>query len=423
MSWTDFLEVGANLATGGLFGVGNSIFQASDAAKKAGDQVGKIAAEVDHALSQLFMSVNAMAFEMSETARKIHEQFELPRPDGRAESDLSEEEAKRLAALRAVLPGLQNDFTTAMMAFNLQVPIILNDPGKTPDQKTREIQNLSGAMVLALNKVKYVSKLIDQILYQEPGPVPLMLENVEEIIERINTLEMTRVEAILDDADNDLKETRGLVQDIRRMLWTPVITPKAKLSEADQVEHTRLLQHAQTYRGLHAASLQAHQALSETIQAGEQPGALQAGEVVSSSLRSSGVIREQNWLAAQARFLQREADQAEAAAQTLLVETGLKPGIIPQTIDAAKASIDHFHECEQPRIDALLESLKGTAEQSTATLHEAELTVAQARSSLEASQKLFENKWVKIGLMVCAGAFGLILVFSAIALFRIAFKI
>jgi hypothetical protein len=444
--WTDFLEVAGNLATGGLWGVGESIYNASNAANRAGKEVERIAAEVDQGLSQLFSSVNAMLFEVSETSRNLHEQFELPRPDGRAVSEMSEEEARRLNILEASRTQMNQEWQAAINNYNIQLPVILTDPTKPLEDKLRAIKALANVMILAQNKLKYINKLIGQIKYAEPGPIPLTIEHIEDITNRIDTLEMTRVETILDDAAGNLAETEGLVKDVRRLLWIPAVKEKTALTVTDQAAIARHQHSAQLYATLLDRSQLAHtRFIDRTVQltipqavpgndgqaafAGGQPPevtpASTAEPVVSKAKDNSvaALLKEQNWLAGQAVYLQRERDKAADAAEMVKVDTSLQPGVIPQTIDALHQSIDHFHQQEQPRLDTLLTSLNQTVLAAQATLQETDTSVAQARISLGIIQGILTNRWVKIGAIACAGLFGLILLFSAITLFRVAFGI
>jgi hypothetical protein len=444
--WTDFLEVGGNLATGGLWGVGESIFNASNAANRAGKEVERIAAEVDQGLNQLFTSVNAMLFEVSETSRNLHEQFELSRPDERAVSEMSPEEASRLNKLEAALKQMNQELQTAVNNYNIQMPVILTDPTKPLEDKLRAIKALADVMILAQNKFNYINKLIGQIKYAEPGPIPLTVEHIEDITNRIDTLEMTRVETILDDAAGNLAETEGLVKDVRRLLWIPALKEKTVLTETEQAAIVRHQHSAQLYATLLDRSQQAHtRFIDRTVQlpiaqampandrqvasAGNRPpeaGPSSTAELAASNGKDNSVavlLKEQNWLAGQAVYLQREQDKALDAADMVRYDTSLQPGVIPQTIDALHQSIDHFHQQEQPRLDTLLTSLNQTVLAAQATLQETDTSVAQARISLGIIQGILTNKWVKIGAIACAGLFGLILLFSAITLFRVAFGI
>jgi hypothetical protein len=126
---------------------------------------------------------------------------------------------------------------------------------------------------------------------------------------------------------------------------------------------------------------------------------------------------------AQSAFCQREQRKAELAIKGLQTSSSLQPGVLTQTIDGLRMSMARFHEMEQPRIEKLLGSLDQTVQESQKTLHEAELTIAQARTSLGAFQNLIANRWFKIGALVFAGLIGLILLFSVIALGRVAFHI
>jgi hypothetical protein len=459
MDWTSFLDVGANLATGGLYGVGKTIYEASDAASKAGNELSKIAAEADQALQQLFKSINAAAFEASETARKVREAFALPRPDGRSQSELSAEEAHRLNALTTAC----NDLTAKVAADQQMINTIMLDLTLSWQARLVKVQPYIVSAVTSKAKLDYVNKLIGQILYEEPGDVPKItahIENIvdkfntieqqtiEDILNRVNTLEQPRIEGIMDDVTDNLEETQGLVEDIRRLLWIPVTTEKKAFSEQEKVELARQEKIAQAYGTLHALNLSAHssylddrlktapqEALAEgkdarpaVVRPDAEPGHLDALPAARSITPSGDdavmpSLKAQNLLVAQSAFCQREQRKAELAIKGLQTSSSLQPGVLTQTIDGLRMSMARFHEMEQPRIEKLLGSLDQTVQESQKTLHEAELTIAQARTSLGAFQNLIANRWFKIGALVFAGLIGLILLFSVIALGRVAFHI
>lgn len=113
----------------------------------------------------------------------------------------------------------------------------------------------------------YVNKLVGQILYEAPGSIPLTTAHIEDILNRIDTLEMTRVETILDDAAGNLVETQALVKDFRRLLWIPAKKEKIALTETDQAAITRHQHSAQLYGTLLERSQQAHtRFIDQTVQ-------------------------------------------------------------------------------------------------------------------------------------------------------------
>jgi hypothetical protein len=324
--------------------------------------------------------------------------------------------------------------------------VLIRDPIKTPEQKKSAIKALTDALILVQTKMIYVNKLVGQILYEAPGPIPLTTEHIEDILNRIDTLEMTRVETILDDAAGNLVETQALVKDFRRLLWIPAKKEKTALTDTDQAAITRHQHSVQLYGTLLERSQLAHthfidqvaqKPILQAVPGNDGQAALARNQPAEADPASTlklatsngkdnsvaALLKEQNWLAGQTIYLQREQEKAQDAVEALKYDTTLQPGVIPQTIEALRQSIDHFHEQEQPRLDTLLTSLNQTVLEAQVTLHETDASVAQARISLTAIQSVLLNKWFKIGAIVCAGLFGLILLFSAITLFRVAFGI
>jgi len=460
MSWTDFLDVGANLATGGLFGLGQTIYKASGAATKAGDEMGHIAAEVDDALQKLFASINAAAFEMSETARKVREEFALARPDGRSESEMSAEEVHRLHALYTVRDSLSSEIAV----WTKKIDDVEKDVTIAKDVKAMIELAFKIPLIPLQAKYNYVNKLIGQILYEEPGDIPRTASHIENIVERFNTIEQQtiediikrfntfeqpRIEGIMDGMTDNLGQTQGLVEDIRRLLWIQVATAKKEFTDTEQADLADQIKIAQMYETLRIQNLHARAGykdqvlktgtthelpapeggLSETHELQPETGLMNVPQAGVGDIKPladySGMtlLRDQNWLSAQTTFYQREQQKAEFAVQGIRFSKSLQPGVVTQTIDATRKSIERFNEAEQPRIEQLLGSLDQAVQETQRTLHEAQVSITSARSSLGVFQNLVTNKWVKIGAIAFVGLIGLILLFSAIALGRVAFHI
>jgi len=434
--WTDFLDVAANLATGGLYGVGEAIFNTGQVSKDLGVEAGKIAAEINLGVHQLFESVNSSMSEMSETARNVHELFKLARPDGRAVGEMTEEEARRLTTLVKYQDQLKLELDARAKNVDNNAPLIKADPLRTDEEKRIALTSLFDAYVTTAAKLNIITRLIGQMRYEEPGPIPQTAEHIEEIAERIETLELPRVETILDETADNLAETRGLVSDVRRLLWIPVRSQKPDLTPADQAAIARLQHSAQAYGNLLEQSLQIHPRFSGLTtgvsgvpaDAGlASPGgtlpATGPDAAVEIEKSVTTLLKEQNWHSGRAVFLQREQERAQKAAIELSFETSLQPGVIPQTIDSVRQGLDHFREVEQPLADTLITSLNQAVLEAQATLHEAGVSIAQARTSMAAVQSILGSRRIRFGAIACTGLFGLILLFSAVALFRVAFGV
>ena len=101
----DFWDVVGNIATGGLYRVGQALFNATQAADKVvatvGGDIEKIADEAADAIDKLFRSTNTSAAEIAEFLKGLEELQKLDRPDGRNDSELWPEELNRKNALSA----------------------------------------------------------------------------------------------------------------------------------------------------------------------------------------------------------------------------------------------------------------------------------------------------------------------------------
>lgn len=80
---------------------------------------------------------------------------------------------------------------------------------------------------------------IRSILYREPGLVPATLNNVNETIERFNTLEQPRIEDILDSVEGNLNESEEILTQVRKLFVVKTRRPVA-IDTLPELDRTRL---------------------------------------------------------------------------------------------------------------------------------------------------------------------------------------
>lgn len=87
--------------------------------------------------------------------------------------------------------------------------------------------------------IRDIDAEIKSILYREPGLVPATLNNVNETIERFNTLEQPRIEDILDSVDDNLNESQEILIQVKKLFVVKKKKPVVVATLPD-VERTKL---------------------------------------------------------------------------------------------------------------------------------------------------------------------------------------
>ncbi|HEY43760.1 MAG TPA: hypothetical protein G4O11_07240, partial [Anaerolineae bacterium] len=138
-------------------------------------------------------------------------------------------------------------------------------------------------------KLAVVRQAIHEILYEEPGVVPNSLHNLQQILERFNTLEQPRLEDILDSVDDNLEQSEEILKEVKKLFvvktWQAV--PISELSEVQRLElealEASLVNYNQLITKNSTVSLQLQQALVHA-----QPASFQMAKMIGTSLGSNG---------------------------------------------------------------------------------------------------------------------------------------
>lgn len=227
MEWDDWV-FGA--ATGGLYNVGKTAYKAGKAAEQAGDAVEEISDGAGTALAAIGSTVTKLGKDMSSFLKEMEELLTIKRLTPRDEDDLWDEEVERLNALRQ---------REAELLTELEALEASDDDHAWFDSFFGAIFGGVSYEELAIRtKLAVARKAINEILYEEPGVVPTSIYNLQQILERFNTLEQPRLEEILDSVDDNLGESEEILQEVKKLfvvrIWKAV--PISELSEKKRKE-------------------------------------------------------------------------------------------------------------------------------------------------------------------------------------------
>lgn len=230
MAWDDWLF---GIATGGLYNLGKTAYKAGKAADQAGDAVEEIADSVGEALSIIGMTFTELADELNSFVTELEDLLTTERVTPRTDDELWDEELARLNLLRQQEAAL----TTELEAFGE-----ISLPTTWYEWMSFDWSGYT-AYMMVLAKLNLVKNAIKEILYQEPGVVPTAIYDFKEVLERFNTLEQPRIEAIMDATGDSMEEVQDILTEVHKLFvvtrWKKVteLSP-AMQSELDQLEAT-----------------------------------------------------------------------------------------------------------------------------------------------------------------------------------------
>ncbi len=463
MEWYEWIATGA---TGGVYAVGKTLYEASQAAGQAGADIEQVASEAAAALDKLFRSLDTFAAEIAQSGKNLNELFKIERLDGRTDNELLPAELKRKNVLTKKREELKHDvadYQKRLVDLMLQLAQAAVQGDVT---RQKQVEDEIAKITEDVAMLALIEREIADIVYQEPGSIPKTADFVAQAVERFDTLEQPRIEDIMDSANNNLVETQGLVQDLRKLLWLRESRTKSSLTELEKVNETSYRRRAEYYGVLAERSNQLNQQLIHSISQMNSPVAVEIGLPLvafnerqetnnlaashfpsaesmgasknlvpdepsdgnglsgkSNSTALSRILSQQNFIQAQQRYYAAEQRKAETTIALMNSQQVEIPGVLTLAIDELRKGIARFNQTEQPRLEQLIESLDQTVQESKKTMQETKATIAQVRTFLRLMQAMVANRWVKIGAIVIVGLFGLIMLFGMIALFRIAFQI
>ena len=231
MAWDDWVF---GIATGGLYNLGKTAYKAGKAADEAGDAVEEIADSVGETLSIIGMTFTELADELNSFVNELEDLFTTERVTPRADEDLWDEELVRLNILRQ----RQTALTTELETFGE-----IHPPTTWYEWLSFDWSEYTEYMMVRA-KLSVVDNAIREILYQEPGVVPAAIYDFKEVLERFNTLEQPRLEAIMDGTEDSIEETQKILTEVHKLFvvtrWEKVVDFSPGVQERlDRLEATK----------------------------------------------------------------------------------------------------------------------------------------------------------------------------------------
>ncbi len=213
MAWDDWVF---GILTGGLYNVGKAAYQAGGAAEQAGNA----AEQAGTALAVIGTTAEEVGRQLTSLLKETEELITIKRLSPRDESELWEEEKKRLADLRKIQDDLQKQLND--LGVTEPADFSWDFLGDTLENMMKRIQLVSSLVV--------VNNEINDILFQEPGVLTTTIYNASEALERFNTIEQPKIETIMDSVEDNLEVTEDTLKEIRKLF---VIRQKVPVPETE----------------------------------------------------------------------------------------------------------------------------------------------------------------------------------------------
>jgi len=80
-----------------------------------------------------------------------------------------------------------------------------------------QLRNIIVQLINVWRFIAEIDKEINHIIFNEPGLIPITMYNVNEVIERFNTLEQPRIEDILDSVDDNLEKSKEILEQVSKL--------------------------------------------------------------------------------------------------------------------------------------------------------------------------------------------------------------
>lgn len=248
MAWDDWVF---GVLTGGAYNVGKTVYKAGKAADQAGDAIEQIADEAGSALAIIATTFTELGHDLDSFLNELEELMTIKRVVPRNLDELWDEEVERYNGLKQKEQALIFE---------------LNSLGFTDEQcaelsKYSWMETLFGALTGGILsgdneknkkgraiciKLSMVREAIKEILYEEPGVIPQSIYYFKEILERFNTLEQPRIEAIMDDAEDNLEKFHEIQEEVKKLFvivkWVPVTISELgsdKIAELAMLEESK----------------------------------------------------------------------------------------------------------------------------------------------------------------------------------------
>ncbi len=208
------------------------------------EDIEKAAEQAGIALATIGATVEVLGKQLTSLIKESEELITIKRLTPRDESDLWEGERERLDALREKKTYFENKLASFDVSDSGNFTFDLWDYVTNPKDASQIFKLIS--------KLASVNKAINEILYQEPGIATNAIYNVNEVLERLNTIEQPKIEDILDSLDDNLEATEVTVKEINKLFVTkkrvPLLETELSKQTRDQLEMLEL--DTKYYQGL-----------------------------------------------------------------------------------------------------------------------------------------------------------------------------
>jgi len=193
------------------------------------------------AFATIGTTVEVLGKQLTSLLEEAEELITIRRLTPRDESDLWEGEKERLDVLRAKKTRLENELASFGASDSKSFIFGFWD----------DLEDVMKKFKL-MNRLIVVNNAINEILYQEPGIATNAIYNVNEVLERLNTIEQPKIEDILDSLDDNLDATEVTVKEINKLFVTKkqVLLLETELSKEVQDKLQMLEMDSRYYRGL-----------------------------------------------------------------------------------------------------------------------------------------------------------------------------
>jgi hypothetical protein len=385
----------------GAYNVGKSIYNASKAAEKAGNEAGDLADQAGEVLAIASAQFSKLGSSLTSFIEELQELVTIKRATPRDESELWDEEVARLKALREKEAEL------------LQELEALEKDDK--DYSFGDIfwGSLSGAFsfdeLLVQSKLAMVRAAINEILYEEPGVIPTSIYQLKESLEQFNNTTMPLLDETVGSVNNNLEESIGILQEVKKLfvikIYEPVVIDtlpeftRQKLRELedkvkifDSIINKNTLVASQLRKTIDEVSpsvsgpLRPVASVSKDIGLDKESSISIASKVKSSKnilgLSASDVkptkmmaakvgsilkrdeisayITNYNAVQGGIRYFERERLKVEKEITRITFVLHEEPGVIPKTLDEVKQILQRFRTEEQPQIENIMENFNNT---------------------------------------------------------------
>ena len=252
MGWDDWVF---GIATGGLYNAGKAAYNGYKKVTGIVDDVSNAADQAGVAIAKIGDTVVELGDSLDSLIDHLDDMLVVERLVPRNQSDLWDEEKKRLSSLINKRNSLKGQIDTLRDEIKTETGVevpgsygsglhkwivenVINGPMSWIFGGSLSIWNDLGSSgrnkvfkIFGLNaEVIKIEKEIHEILYNEPGIIPNTVYNVKEVIERFNTIEQPKLEDIMDSIDDNLVESKEILKEVKKLF---VIKKKVPINLSD----------------------------------------------------------------------------------------------------------------------------------------------------------------------------------------------